>query len=445
MRVERARIGGTRSARKRNSVSRLPYRPQAFGSSREHNETKCSGLPRNAHGRTRSTGRHCRAAATLGSSVRPLDRTGTETFPPQQPQSRRRSAVLRTGGLGGPTCRGHRAQPSPRLGPARGHQRMPERRTQRAARPLALIRPQFSPRIRLPDGLINGSSTTNCEEKNITASIQQATQFHAFLAAAGRSPEIPRRHRDMYRWLVGDAEMDIYYYKASTYPPATSKANHFGWVLRAVRSRMSGSCHAARIEQTNSAKRTTCTALPCARTIHYSGLAHHVDQSSDRTLRATDRASSRRGHRSGGLSVGWTPRAGGLPRLRGPQSAGSVNRQRPTATREARGRVPDEAHALRHSRRAEMMRWLRNPPISHVSAAREEVGRVVLAPASLIAPMPARSRAAAVPDRSRRELVFLELRLKPADIVHDPEHVVGDSGLQSMLWSDAELDCVALP
>ena len=65
----------------------------------------------------------------------------------------------------------------------------------------------------------------------MTATSEQPTQFHAFLAAPGRSPEIPEA-QDVNGWLVGDWEMDIYYYKAVDVSSRNIKGEvHFGWVL----------------------------------------------------------------------------------------------------------------------------------------------------------------------------------------------------------------------
>jgi hypothetical protein len=52
--------------------------------------------------------------------------------------------------------------------------------------------------------------------------------FHAVLAAPGRSPEIPEA-LDAYGWLVGSWELECLHYKGA--PVSLKGEAHFGWTL----------------------------------------------------------------------------------------------------------------------------------------------------------------------------------------------------------------------
>ena len=52
--------------------------------------------------------------------------------------------------------------------------------------------------------------------------------FHAMLAAPGRSPEIPQAH-DVYGWLAGSWELECLHYKGT--PVSLKGEAHFGWTL----------------------------------------------------------------------------------------------------------------------------------------------------------------------------------------------------------------------
>jgi len=59
----------------------------------------------------------------------------------------------------------------------------------------------------------------------------RTTGFHAVLAAAGRSPEIPES-ADAYGWLVGDWELSILHYWGRDVAARGIKGEvHAGWVL----------------------------------------------------------------------------------------------------------------------------------------------------------------------------------------------------------------------
>ena len=55
--------------------------------------------------------------------------------------------------------------------------------------------------------------------------------FLEVLSPSGRSPEIPET-LDVYGWLIGSWELDVYYYKAIDVSARHIKGEvHFGWVL----------------------------------------------------------------------------------------------------------------------------------------------------------------------------------------------------------------------
>jgi len=54
--------------------------------------------------------------------------------------------------------------------------------------------------------------------------------FLAALAASSRSPEIPES-ADIYGWLIGSWELDVYYYPADGAVRRSQGEVHFGWVL----------------------------------------------------------------------------------------------------------------------------------------------------------------------------------------------------------------------
>jgi hypothetical protein len=54
--------------------------------------------------------------------------------------------------------------------------------------------------------------------------------FQSALAAPGRSPEIPEA-ADVYGWLVGSWELDVYDYQADGSVRRSKGEAHFGWVL----------------------------------------------------------------------------------------------------------------------------------------------------------------------------------------------------------------------
>ena len=55
------------------------------------------------------------------------------------------------------------------------------------------------------------------------------SEFHFALAAPGRSPEIPEA-ADVYGWLVGSWDLDVYRYADADARGVKAEA-HFGWVL----------------------------------------------------------------------------------------------------------------------------------------------------------------------------------------------------------------------
>jgi len=54
--------------------------------------------------------------------------------------------------------------------------------------------------------------------------------FHAALAARGRSPEIPEEE-DIYGWLIGSWELDVHRYMVDVTAERIKGDVHFGWVL----------------------------------------------------------------------------------------------------------------------------------------------------------------------------------------------------------------------
>jgi hypothetical protein len=61
--------------------------------------------------------------------------------------------------------------------------------------------------------------------------VERAASFHAGLASAGRSDEIPESH-DVYGWLVGSWELDVKHYWAVNVSSEGIKGEmHAGWVL----------------------------------------------------------------------------------------------------------------------------------------------------------------------------------------------------------------------
>jgi hypothetical protein len=64
--------------------------------------------------------------------------------------------------------------------------------------------------------------------------VERAATFHAGLAAAGRSDEIPESH-DVYGWLVGSWELDVKHYWAVDVSKQGIKGEvHAGWVLEGL-------------------------------------------------------------------------------------------------------------------------------------------------------------------------------------------------------------------
>ncbi len=55
--------------------------------------------------------------------------------------------------------------------------------------------------------------------------------FHAVLAAPGRSPEIPES-ADAYGWLIGSWELDVRHYRGVDAAAGRTQGEaHFGWVI----------------------------------------------------------------------------------------------------------------------------------------------------------------------------------------------------------------------
>ena len=63
-----------------------------------------------------------------------------------------------------------------------------------------------------------------------TSDAQRREDFHAALAAPGRSPEIPQS-ADVYGWLIGSWELDVCYYLVDMTARRMTGEAHFGWVL----------------------------------------------------------------------------------------------------------------------------------------------------------------------------------------------------------------------
>ncbi len=59
----------------------------------------------------------------------------------------------------------------------------------------------------------------------------EKVDFHAVLAARGRSPEIPESE-DAYGWLIGSWELDVlHYWRVDVAARRIKGEAHFGWVL----------------------------------------------------------------------------------------------------------------------------------------------------------------------------------------------------------------------
>jgi hypothetical protein len=63
-----------------------------------------------------------------------------------------------------------------------------------------------------------------------TLETREKTDFHAVLAAPGRSPEIPES-ADVYGWLIGSWELDVRYYWVDVSARGIKGEVHFEWVL----------------------------------------------------------------------------------------------------------------------------------------------------------------------------------------------------------------------
>jgi len=67
--------------------------------------------------------------------------------------------------------------------------------------------------------------------RNVTTTQEQLKrEFHHLLAASGRSPEIPDAS-DVYGWLVGSWELDVYRYVVDVADRHIKGEVHAGWVL----------------------------------------------------------------------------------------------------------------------------------------------------------------------------------------------------------------------
>jgi hypothetical protein len=65
----------------------------------------------------------------------------------------------------------------------------------------------------------------------MTTPVQLQSNLPIFLSAPGRSAGIPQA-QDVYGWLVGDWEIDVYHYKAVDVSSLNITGEvHFGWVL----------------------------------------------------------------------------------------------------------------------------------------------------------------------------------------------------------------------
>jgi hypothetical protein len=58
----------------------------------------------------------------------------------------------------------------------------------------------------------------------------EAEGFHVALAASGRSPEIPES-ADVYGWLIGCWDLDVFHYVVVVAARGLKGEAHFGWVL----------------------------------------------------------------------------------------------------------------------------------------------------------------------------------------------------------------------
>jgi hypothetical protein len=58
--------------------------------------------------------------------------------------------------------------------------------------------------------------------------VQEKVDFHAVLAASGRSPEVPES-ADVYGWLIGSWELDVRHYRGIDVTARRIKGEaHFG-------------------------------------------------------------------------------------------------------------------------------------------------------------------------------------------------------------------------
>jgi hypothetical protein len=64
-----------------------------------------------------------------------------------------------------------------------------------------------------------------------TIEAQEKVDFHAVLAAPGRSPDVPESE-DVYGWLIGSWELDVLHYRGVDVSAHHIQGEaHFGWVL----------------------------------------------------------------------------------------------------------------------------------------------------------------------------------------------------------------------
>ena len=63
-----------------------------------------------------------------------------------------------------------------------------------------------------------------------TLELNDTVSFASALAAAGRSPEVPES-ADLYGWLIGGWELDVFDYDAAGNLQRSNGEAHFGWVL----------------------------------------------------------------------------------------------------------------------------------------------------------------------------------------------------------------------
>jgi len=71
---------------------------------------------------------------------------------------------------------------------------------------------------------------TTIEAEKREAGKREMAEFRAALAAPGRSPEIPESE-DVYGWLVGSWELDVFYYLVDVSARHIKGEVHFAWVL----------------------------------------------------------------------------------------------------------------------------------------------------------------------------------------------------------------------